>query len=80
MKKGGLCGPRLANYKLGQARERARKARQLLDDGIDPITHREDERHTFKPGLAVGGSGMPSTLHRRDRRAGFSISLARRAH
>lgn len=36
-------GP-LANWSLAEARERARKYRQLIDDGIDPIEHREAER------------------------------------
>ncbi len=41
------------NWTLAEARERARKQRQLLDDGIDPIEHRKAEREksavpTFK--------------------------------
>jgi integrase len=33
-----------SNYSLSEARERARKYRQMLDDGIDPIEHRKAER------------------------------------
>jgi hypothetical protein len=36
-------GP-LADFTLEEARERARAARQLLKDGIDPIEHRKAER------------------------------------
>jgi hypothetical protein len=32
------------DFTLDQARERARKARQLLKDGIDPLEARKDER------------------------------------
>src|SRR5437763_1044685 len=35
---------KLADFELEEARERARKARQLLADGIDPIAAREAER------------------------------------
>jgi integrase len=34
----------LADFSLEEARERARKARQLLADGIDPLEHRNSER------------------------------------
>ena len=34
----------LDDWSLAEARERARKYRQLIDDGIDPIEHREAER------------------------------------
>ena len=34
----------IANYTLAEARERARRYRQMLDDGIDPIEHRQAER------------------------------------
>ena len=34
----------VADYTLEEARERARKARQLLNDGIDPIEARQTER------------------------------------
>jgi integrase len=33
-----------SKYSLSEARERARKYRQMLDDGIDPIAHRDSER------------------------------------
>lgn len=33
-----------ANWSLAEARDRARKFRQLLDDGIDPLTHRDQEK------------------------------------
>ena len=36
-------GP-LTDWTLAEARERARKYRQLVDDGIDPIEHRDTER------------------------------------
>jgi integrase len=36
-------GP-VKNFTLKEARERARKARQLLSDGIDPIEHRMSQR------------------------------------
>jgi integrase len=32
------------DWSLAEARERARRCRQLLDDGIDPMTQRNDER------------------------------------
>jgi integrase len=34
----------VSNYSLSEAREKARKYRQMLDDGIDPIAYRETER------------------------------------
>jgi integrase len=34
----------VTTYTLAEARERVRKCRQLLDDGIDPIEHRQAER------------------------------------
>jgi integrase len=37
-----------ADWTLAEVRERARKFRQLLDDGIDPLTHRDQERHHRK--------------------------------
>lgn len=36
-------GP-LADWTLAEARERAKKYRQLVDDGIDPIDHRDQEK------------------------------------
>jgi integrase len=33
------------DWSLAEARERARRCRQLLDDGVDPMTQRNDERH-----------------------------------
>ncbi|MBS7807954.1 integrase arm-type DNA-binding domain-containing protein [Variovorax sp. PCZ-1] len=33
------------DWSLAEARDRARRCRQLLDDGIDPITQRNEERH-----------------------------------
>lgn len=33
-----------STYTLAEAREKARKYRQMLDDGIDPIEHRKTER------------------------------------
>jgi integrase len=33
-----------SKYTLAEARERARKYRQMLDEGIDPIVHRQAER------------------------------------
>ena len=34
----------VSKYTLSEAREKARKYRQLLDEGIDPIVHRQAER------------------------------------
>src|SRR5947208_13489877 len=34
----------LADFSLDEARERARRARQLLADGVDPLAHRKAER------------------------------------
>jgi integrase len=36
----------LADFTLDEARERARQARQLLADGIDPLVRRQEERAT----------------------------------
>ena len=34
----------LSAFTLAEARERARLARQLLADGVDPLVHRNEER------------------------------------
>jgi integrase len=66
------------NFSLKEARERARKARQLLDDGVDPIEARlasrdldakaARERLTFKEAtekfLAVHEAGWRNAKHR----------------
>lgn len=39
---------RLADFDLNEARERAKRARQLLADGVDPLQHREAERERHK--------------------------------
>lgn len=48
-------GP-LHDFALEEARERARKARQLLADGIDPIDHRNEERARKATAAAVAAA------------------------
>src|SRR5437868_7834881 len=44
------------DFTLEEARERARKARQLLQDGIDPIDARIAERETRKTEAALAAA------------------------
>lgn len=50
---------------LAKARERAKNARELLSDGLDPIAERE--------GNAGGGAHVQSVCRRSDRRAGIRL-------
>src|SRR5690606_27446033 len=47
------------DFTLKEARERARRARQLLADGIDPIEHRQAEKRA-RHEQARKDAGMPT--------------------
>jgi Arm domain-containing DNA-binding protein len=55
------------DFDLGEARERARKARQLIDAGIDPIAARREER--AKQAAATARPSVPDVPCRMARMA-----------
>src|SRR5215469_17324936 len=42
---------KLATFSLAEARERAKKARQLVADGIDPVANRQAKRTAAVPSM-----------------------------